>query len=59
MQSRIGSSGQIDLCLVRTVHQTQNFQGMFEVLQLYFYFDQQGGGVSKTFKKPKVFEFCC
>ena len=26
---------------------------------LYFYFDQQEGGVPKTIKKLKVFEFFC
>ena len=36
IQSRIGSSRQGGSCLVRIVHQTQNFQGMFQVLCCIF-----------------------
>ena len=41
---------------MRIVDQTQNFQGMFQVLHFIF-FGQQGGGVPKTIKKLKIFEF--
>ena len=57
IQSRIGSSRQIGLCQVCIVDQTQNFQGMFQVLCYVFILINKEEGPQN--KKLKVFELFC